>query len=265
MTSIAFSSDSDRRPAHSGCLLILNSAEERLQLCLAKDGLLLAHQDWVVPGQAMRYLAPALDRLLSGFELCVADLTGIACVRGPGGFTGLRQCLATAYGLAVGANLPLAGLDYLPLLATGPASLLQGRLAVLTHARRGLVHTQVFSVPELAMLSDARVMSVDAPDLLQEQTKTGRLFLLGSGVRRNADALAAHLPRAVPLDPVWDHPCPGALIQATLSAKFAHQPIQPLYLRASDAEENLEAIAAKRGLTSWEARRQLTDGLEDTP
>lgn len=258
-------SASGRDADHSRLLLILNSAEDRLQLCLARDGLLLAHQDWVVPGQAMRHLAPALDRLLNAFDLRVADLQGIACVRGPGGFTGLRQCLATAFGLAMGASLPMAGLDYLPLLAAGPAALLQGRLAVLTHARHGLVHAQVFSVPDLAGLSDPQVMPVDAPGLLQDHAARSVLFLLGSGVRRNAASLAASMPRAVVLDPLWDHPGPETLIRAAWTAEFLHRPIEPLYLRASDAEDNLESIASKRGLDPREARRRLADSLKDIP
>jgi len=281
MISTAFSSDPGRTAGQTGTpagpLLILNSAEERLQLCLAKEGRLLAHQDWVVPGQAMRHLAPALDRILAAFDLRVFDLGGIACVRGPGGFTGLRLCLATAYGLAFGAGLPMAGLDYLPLLASGPAPLLRGRLAVLTHARHGLVHVQVFSVPDLRALCAPQIMSVAKtpnalPDALGLLAKAQTpLYVLGSGVRRNMSQIAETLPHAVILNPIWDHPRPEQLIQAAQAACFAHAPIEPLYLRGSDAEDNLEAIALKRGMDPQEARQRLIagmcagmEGMEDT-
>lgn len=264
MTSTASSSDSDRTRTSAGLLLILNSAEERLQLCLTREGRLLAHQDWVVPGQAMRHLAPALDQVLAAFGLRVLDLDGIACVRGPGGFTGLRLCLATAYGLAFGAGLPMAGLDYLPLLASGPAPLLRGRLAVLTHARHGLVHVQMFSVPELTALSAPQIMSLDDTPGLYADARTP-LFVLGSGVRRNMPRITATMPHAVVLNPAWDHPRPEQLIQAARAACFAHAPIEPLYLRGSDAEENLETIALKRGLDPQEARQHLIANMEDTP
>ncbi|HDQ39469.1 MAG TPA: tRNA (adenosine(37)-N6)-threonylcarbamoyltransferase complex dimerization subunit type 1 TsaB [Desulfonatronum sp.] len=263
MTSTVFSNDPDRPRKFAGLLLILNCAEDRLQLCLARDGDLLAHQDWVVPGRAMRHLAPALDQILTSLKLKIFDLEGVACVRGPGGFTGLRLCLATAYGLAFGANLPLAGLDYLPLLASGPALLLQGRLAVLTHARQCLVHVQVFTVPNLVPVCPPQVMSMDAPSLLTGMAETS-LFVLGSGVRRNMSLMTANLSHARILDPVWDHPRPEQLIEAALAAHFSLDPIDPLYLRPSDAEENLEAIAARRGLNPQEARHRLSAGLETT-
>lgn len=249
-------------------LLILSCAEERLQICLAQDGRLLAHQDWVVPGRAMRHLAPALDQALAAFDLRVPDLSGIACVRGPGGFTGLRLCLATAYGLAFGAALPMAGLDYLPLLASGPASLLHGRLAVLTHARQGLVYAQLFMVPGPKSLCAPQVMSVDNPALLdntKDNTKDTPLFVLGSGVRRNLEQLSRQAPKAYILDQAFDHPRPEHLIRAALAAPFSQDSVIPLYLRPSDAEENLEALAAKRGLNPHEARQHLIASLEELP
>jgi tRNA threonylcarbamoyladenosine biosynthesis protein TsaB len=264
MTSTDSSSDPRRPGSPSGVLLALNCAEDRLQLCLARDGMLLMHQDWVVPGRAMRYLVPALDQAMAALELKSSDLNSIACVRGPGGFTGLRLCLATAYGLAFGAGLPMAGLDYLPILASGPADLLHGRLAVLTHARRGLVHAQVFSVPDPVPLCPPRIMSVDAPALLADMTGMP-LFVMGSGVRRNMPQLAANLPHARILKSLWDHPRPEQLIRAALAAHFSPEPVDPLYLRPSDAEDNLEAIAAKRGLNSQEARQRLAAGLETPP
>lgn len=264
MTSTVSSSDPGGAGQRSGPLLILNCAEDRLQICLADEGRLMAHQDWVVPGRAMSRLAPALDQVLTAFHLKARDLSGIACVRGPGGFTGIRLCLATACGLSVGAGLPLAGLDYLPLLASGPAALLQGRLAVLTHARRGLIHAQIFAVPECAPLIPPRVMAAESPDL-PGQAGDMPLWVLGSGVRRNLETLTATVPWARVLDPVWDHPRPETLIRAALQARFGHEPIEPLYLRPCDAEENLEAIAAMRGLGPGEARQQLDAGLKDIP
>lgn len=264
MTSIAFSSRQDQESSFPGLLLILNSAEERLQICLARDGRLLAHQDWVVPGQAMRHLAPAIDQIMGAFNASVSDLAGISCVRGPGSFTGLRLCLATVYGLAMGAGLPMAGLDYLPLLASGPASLLHGRLAVLAHARHGLVYVQLFSAPELYPLSPPQAMTVKSLGNIPDQGESP-IFLLGSGVRRNMPLLAEVLPRAVILKPIWDHPQPEQLIQAAMAANFSAQPVEPLYLRGSDAEENLEAIAAKRGIHLREAQELMAEGLKETP
>jgi tRNA A37 threonylcarbamoyladenosine modification protein TsaB len=133
---------------------------------------------------------------------------------------------------------------------------LRGRLAVLTHARHGLVYAQVFSAPGLSALSAPEVISVDALDLLVK-TKTP-LFVLGSGVRRNMPRIVKILPQAEILDQVWDHPRAEQLVQAAQRACFSQTPIEPLYLRSSDAEDNLEAIARKRGLDLQEARQYLS-------
>ncbi|MFW5792462.1 MAG: tRNA (adenosine(37)-N6)-threonylcarbamoyltransferase complex dimerization subunit type 1 TsaB, partial [Desulfohalobiaceae bacterium] len=117
-----------------GPLLVVNGVESRLQIVLGdRDGLLWSHES-IAPGRLMTRLAPALDWMFKTFDLSVADLGGIAAVRGPGSFTGVRLVLATVLGLSRGGAVPQAGLDYLPLLAAGPAGLLHGELWVCTHA-----------------------------------------------------------------------------------------------------------------------------------
>ena len=282
MTSIA--SSNDRSPAASACtgsdadssqrlLLTLNGVENRVQIVLARGTTLVLHQEWAAPARVMRFLVPALEHALGMLELKPSDLSGIACVRGPGNFTGLRLCLATTYGLAMGAGLPMAGLEYPPLLAAGPAPLLQGRLAVLTHARTRLVHAQTFHVTTapfstnnttehgVAPLGAPRILAVDVPtdlhSLLGDDDQP--LYLLGSGVRRNLECIQAGLPKACILDPSWDSPQAHVLIQAAMNAAFGYAPIEPLYLRPCDAEENLEFFAAKRGFSAREARDRIRE------
>ncbi|PTN38916.1 tRNA (adenosine(37)-N6)-threonylcarbamoyltransferase complex dimerization subunit type 1 TsaB [Desulfonatronum sp. SC1] len=281
MTSIASSSDRSSTgsvitgsgEAPSRLLLTLNGVEDRVQIVLARGTTLVLHQEWAAPARVMRFLVPALEQALNLLGLKMHDLSGIACVRGPGNFTGLRLCLATTYGLAMGAGLPMGGLDYLPLLAAGPAPMLQGRLAVLTHARTRLVHAQSFQVSaspasreistelRVTPLNDPRILAVDIPSdlhsLLGDDDQP--LYLLGSGVRRNLEWIKAELPQARVLDPSWDAPQAHVLIQAAMNATFGLTPIEPLYLRPCDAEENLEFFAAKRGFTGREARDRIRE------
>ncbi len=136
--------------------LILNSMEGPLQLILAiqdSPGSAnlrpLAQKNWEARGQGVESLIPALKDILDKNALKREQISGIACVRGPGSFTGIRLVLTTA--LALSRALPshpvLAGLDYLPLLAQTAAeniSDMQGPYPIwtLTHARRGQVHTK---------------------------------------------------------------------------------------------------------------------------
>lgn len=240
--------------------LALCGAEEHLHLVLAQGGAVLAAQELAVPGRAMRHTAPALAGLLGALGLTAADLTGVAVVRGPGSFTGLRMTMAMALGLARAAGLPLAGLDYLPLLAAGPAPLLDGTLAVVTHSRGGQVYMQPFAMPDATPLAGPAPMSLEqAAGALA--ALPGPCRALGSGLRNNADFFAAALPELArpgrAIDTRFDQPLAHVLARAAASAAFGPEPPAPLYLRASDAEDNLAAIAAGRGLDPAAARRRL--------
>ncbi|MDR1359435.1 MAG: tRNA (adenosine(37)-N6)-threonylcarbamoyltransferase complex dimerization subunit type 1 TsaB, partial [Deltaproteobacteria bacterium] len=100
-------------------LLIINAAEASLHFVLARwtPLSLLCSQTWRLPSQGAEILAPALGQALSALRLAPSDLSRIACVRGPGSFSGLRLALVTAAGLARSTSAAQAGLDYLPLIA----------------------------------------------------------------------------------------------------------------------------------------------------
>ncbi|MBG0790748.1 MAG: tRNA (adenosine(37)-N6)-threonylcarbamoyltransferase complex dimerization subunit type 1 TsaB [Desulfovibrionaceae bacterium] len=249
-------------------LLAMAGAEERLQLVLGQPGpdgcTLLASRQWTVPGQSVRFLVPGLHAVLDEFGVDATVIDRIACVRGPGSFTGLRLVLAAAEGLAAGLGVPLAGIDHLPLLAAGPAPLASSPLHVLTYARRGLIYAQSFDAPSLKEIAPLASLGLDeAAERITTLGDTG--LLLGSGLRKNqaffADLAAAN-PGLVLLDETWDVPSPDLLLKAATKAAFARESIDPIYVRPSDAEDNLESIARKRGLDPAEARRRL-DELRD--
>ncbi len=246
-----------------GLTLVLNGCEERLQFVLGNetDGRItvLASRQWTVPGQSVKFLVPGIAETMSALELPMERISRIVAVRGPGSFTGMRLVLAAAMGLAAGKNTPVAGLDYLPLLASGPASLLDGTLHVLTYARRGLVYMQSFVAPGGT--------PQESPQALTMGEACARICkgdpnatLLGSGLRKNPEhmqELTTQMPGLQILDTSWDNPSPDILLRAALNTHAEPGDIEPLYLRASDAEDNLPGIAAKRGLDPEEARKRL--------
>lgn len=241
-----------------GPLLVVNGVESRLQIVLGdREGLLWSHES-TAPGRLMTRLAPALDWMFKAFDLSVADLGGIAAVRGPGSFTGVRLVLATVLGLSRGGSVPQAGLDYLPLLAAGPATLLHGELWVCTHARHDQVYLQGFTCPHAEPVHPARAVGLEeAASLLA--TRSLPFHLVGSGCRKNRDWLHSHGLGKALLPPAWDLPATTLLLACARGAAFSTSPVTPCYLRSSDAEENLPGIAAGRGLSEEEARCGLTD------
>jgi len=233
-------------------ILAVNGAEASLQLVIGHNQTVLLAQEIYAPGQAMKYLAPILQQALDLLNLKFSDLKGLAYVRGPGSFTGLRLVLAHIFGLARGCNLPVAALDYLPLLAQGPGPLLTGELWVVTHSRRNQVYAQGFEVPEVKAISEPKALSLARLEKILNM-RPKKVYLLGSGVRKNQVLQQNNSWEILPS--FWDKPLPDILLAKGGQAKFTKEMIPPLYLRPSDAEENLANIAQSRGVDLEEARK----------
>lgn len=235
-------------------ILVLCCAEERIQVVLGAHAGLMFAEEILCPGQSIRHLPTAIDRALRLHALDVKDLAGIACVRGPGSFTGLRIAHATMYGLARPFDLPMAGLEYHTVLATQILAAPDQEAWLATYARKGHVYLQGFANGQ--PLENIRpLLATEAAQIVA--ARSGHTLLAGSGVRKNPDLQS--LPECSLLPPVFDTPSPTALLHAALAAPFAAQTPAPLYLRKSDAEDNLEAIARARGITTAAARQHIFD------
>lgn len=245
-------------------ILIVNTAEETLQALLAQDGHVLGSFQEVCSGRMNEVMGPAVEHLLSGPGL--ASLSGLACVRGPGSFTGLRLGLAFCHGLSLARELPMAGLDHLPLLADSAFEFGQpfDEVHVLTHSRTARVYHQCFA-PGPEPLSPPRDLAAQAAcDLIaaRADAPARKIALLGTGLRRNAAAfapLATH-DNVTLLD--LEVPSHQALVRAAQAATYDGPPVEACYLRGSDAEENLAAIAAGRGLSEAEALARMEEAMK---
>ena len=96
----------------TGLELILNAAEGVLQIVVTEDEAILCAQEWYRSERATEILAPALAELATSLGIRWSDLRRIACVRGPGSFTGIRLTLATAAALRRCGRAQLAGLEF---------------------------------------------------------------------------------------------------------------------------------------------------------
>ena len=239
--------------------LVLCGVLPSLTVTLGWPGRVLAHRETLGAGRAAELLAPLVAEILAGAGLACAELAGVACVRGPGSFTGIRVVLATSLGLSLGAGLPMAGLDYLPLLAATAARRATGAIVVLTHARAGQVYFQAFLADDgLAPLGPPEALSVTtAAARVAETAAVGPLWLAGEGSERYREIFVEAAPEAVLLGPACHAPAPDVLLGAAAAAVYGLEPVTPLYLRASDAEENLAAFAAERGLSPGDADARM--------
>ena len=246
--------------ADSKITLVFNSAEARLQIICGQQGQLLFSKELFSPRQGMQVLLPALMEGLEKMSLSLNDVERIACVRGPGSFTGLRLVLATALGLARAHNFPMAGIDYLPSLATDVCATSDKEVWVITHARRGQVHYQGFQgidalgLPLPLATPEAGTVEQLAARINERNTST---ILLGTGVQKNHDFIETEISNATCLSERFSHPKPETLLSIAATLKYGDSPITPLYLRPCDAEENLDHIVSTKGIAPEEARERL--------
>ncbi len=246
--------------AASSPILVLNGAEARMQVVCGTAGELLLSQEWFTPRQGMRILVPAILDGLARMQMRLTDIGRIAVVNGPGSFTGLRLVLSTALGLARPLGLPMAGLGYMNALAADAARTHPDTpVWTLTHARRGLVHLQGFSGTD-TQGSPVPFCAADAAsleDAAKRITDSAPGLLLGTGVHKNLDFFAGHCPDARILPARFNHPAPETLLDLAVLADYSMDPVVPQYIRPCDAEENLDTIAAARGMDPSGARSTL--------
>jgi len=253
----------------------LCAVEEVLCVVLAEAGRVREAFSARGQGVAMTFLAPAVAEALSRAGLPPAGLAGVACVCGPGSFTGIRVSLAVAEGLRLGAGIPLWGLAYPPLVARAAFALRPGakRIAAVVHARKGLAYVQAFSaqagrapipVGPVRVLA-APLAALAARELLSAPGGQGALedaAVAGSGLRNNREAFAAVFPEACLLPDEAAFPGPDVLAAAaTGSARDAVLPPDPIYQRPSDAEENLADISRRRGMDPDRAQALLAAAM----
>ncbi len=226
-------------------------------------------------GQGLCHVAPDIAYALAEAGCPVSDapqrLKGIACVRGPGSFTGLRLVLSTVLGLHKAWGTPLAGIDYLPLLARGAGARHGEIVWALTYSRNRQVYAQSFRTEGdiggivCKPLAPPEAYEIKTVAALVRATQ-GPSCILGSGLRKNFDFFSerfADCPQHTLLPDVFDAPSSSLLLQAAAECEYAAAPIVPLYLRASDAEDNIVSIAKKHGFDPEKAVQVLTERTND--
>lgn len=168
------------------------------------------------------YLMGQIEDLMVGVGFDWPDVGSVACVTGPGSFTGLRVGIATARGLALARDVPCLGVTVFEALAHHASGGIP--LVVAMDARRDQIWMQKFDEAGMAQSPPAAI----AVDEWSSAKPPGRFAAIGSALpllegdfERLGDDLSP------PIDAVAY--C-AAMISPTESRP------SPLYLRAPDAK-----------------------------
>ncbi len=218
-------------------LLGLDTTTEFLHLVLVDGARTFSRRVEVGVGRSHSLaLMPTLDALFREAGAKPAELAGVACCVGPGGFTSLRIGVATAEGLAL-AGIPTWGFSAFELRARALAEAGHAGAAwIVLDGQRGEAFVQPWRAG--VALGEAGKASLDR--------LADRLGIDGWWAPAGFAAKAA----AVLQTPMLALEDEGAATLRGLAAlvrdcagREAERPLHPFYLRATDAEVNFPEAA----------------------
>jgi len=197
-------------------------------------------------------LTPAIAFMCEQADIELKEVGAIAVDVGPGLFTGLRVGVATGKALAQALRVPMIGLSSLDLLAY-PQRGTRRLIAAVIDARRGEVFAAFYRKGPGGVQRVSEPMVARPEEVAADIEARGEeCLLVGDGAVRYA-AMFSDVSRAEPASVGAAYPSAAALVELAqpkaLREEFV-QPweVQPLYLRAADAD------------TDWERRLQDKGG-----
>ena len=119
--------------------LCIDTATRYAGVALAEDGLVIAETSWHSRNNHTAELAPTVLGLLKEMGADAKQITGIATVIGPGGFSALRVGLGFAKGLAESLDIPIAPVSALEVEAARHFEVEAGPLLPLLEVGRDRV------------------------------------------------------------------------------------------------------------------------------
>jgi tRNA threonylcarbamoyladenosine biosynthesis protein TsaB len=116
-------------------LVAIDTSTQWIGIALYDGVRVLAEHNWRSQNYHTTELVPAIADMLANASVKPSQLSGVGVALGPGSFTGLRIGLSAAKGLALGQNLPIAGVPSLEILVASSLAYARPMIAMLKVGR----------------------------------------------------------------------------------------------------------------------------------
>ena len=203
-------------------------------------------------------LVPMIGNMLHSASLSLSDIGLLAAAHGPGSFTGVRIGVSVVKGMAMGANIPCAGVSSLAAAARIAGGMMTDAIVCAAmDARRNQVYTALFLLcgGVLTRLTDDDAVSVEeacakirAAKIRAAQRNDlqdgAEVIVIGDGALLIEDACrAAGMTRVFAAPPhMRFQSAVGVALEAEASgAAMPASRMRPVYLRLPQAERELKA------------------------
>lgn len=212
-------------------------------VALADGERVLAQESWSEQNRAGEFVVSGIEKLFAKTGRKPAELGRIAVDVGPGRFTGVRVAVNSARSLGYSLGVEIAAFDSLRILAEGVSNRSLPVLAII-NAHKNMVYAATFQAEALGWACTRQPAALTLPELERTITMPHTCVGEGYGVyeAQFSPALKANLIRDAKAS---DHPMVQSLNKLATSASLkSWSGVQPLYIRASEAEEKLKAMTA---------------------
>lgn len=230
-------------------ILALDASGPAASVAVWNDGL-IAYQASMQNGHAHACeLLPMTEETLHLLKLQPEQVDYVACVAGPGSFTGVRIGVATAQGYAQPLNKPCIAIDALEVLAKAQCVDAETVVCAILDARAGQVYGAAFRNGQQVVQDCAEPL----PEFLQKAADQGEKFCFVGDACANPKLRAVieeTLGEKARIAPAHLHTVNPAYA-AMLAAQRLDQAVQagqlrPIYLRQPQAERERLAREAKQ-------------------
>lgn len=224
-------------------------------VCLFKNEILLSEKISTVQKSHSEFVHKAIEDLLNEEKISLKDISTFAVGIGPGSFTGIRISVNTIKAYSYLLRTPIVTFDSLSLLAHQARTTTRPILSLI-NAYKNMNYTCVYTIEKGRVRPVRDIEAVPVQDLsrwLSSSPATNNLkqfTVVGDGYKTYEGFFEPEVKTMLLReDHVQDYPRSSAMgelfFQSKNLTKSEWKSILPLYIRASEAEENQRGLFFK--------------------